>query len=164
VDVSFLLLVYLRLLQILCLTQKTKEMVRIVNYQKRTTEEGKDFFVLEIQGGIELVKSQATGKHYVTARKAYIPSTFDEMTCQALIGSELPGKVEKVACEPYEYVIKDTGEVITLAHRFEYVEENQQQENAITSNVEKSATKVDDFIQGIDEEHTFSKNGVLEHA
>lgn len=139
-------------------------MVRIVNYQKRTTEEGKDFFVLQIQSGITMVKSKETGKFYATANKATLSSTFDEETCKALIGTEMSGKVEKVACEPYEYTIRETGEIITLAHRFEYVEENQQKENAITSNVEKSATKVDDFIQGIDEEHTFSKNGVLEHA
>ncbi|OUL60991.1 hypothetical protein B8T70_17745 [Flavobacterium sp. AJR] len=30
-------------------------MVRIVNYQKRQTEEGKLFFVLEIQRGIEMI-------------------------------------------------------------------------------------------------------------
>jgi hypothetical protein len=68
-------------------------------------------------------KIQRTDKFYVTARKASISSTFDELTCQALIGTELPGKVEKVNCEPYEYTIKDTGEVIVLTHRFDYVEE-----------------------------------------
>ena len=50
-------------------------MVKIVNYQKRTTEQGKDFFVLELQGGIEMVKSQESGKFYITARKASISST-----------------------------------------------------------------------------------------
>lgn len=139
-------------------------MVRIVNYQKRTTEEGKDFFVLEIQSGITMVKSAATDKFYATANKATLSSTFDEETCKALIGTELAGKVEKVACEPYEYTIKDTGEIITLTHRFEYVDENQQQEMAITNNVERSTTKVDDFINEFDAENTFSKNGVLEHA
>ncbi|QOG57793.1 hypothetical protein [Flavobacterium columnare] len=139
-------------------------MVRIVNYLKRTTEEGKEFFVLEIQSGITMVKSATTGKFYATANKATLSSTFDELTCQALIGTELAGKVEKVACEPYEYTIKDTGEIITLSHRFEYVDENQQQEMSITNNVERSTTKVEDFISGIDAENTFSKNGVLEHA
>jgi hypothetical protein len=28
----------------------------------------------------------------LTARKASISSTFDELTCQALIGTELPGR------------------------------------------------------------------------
>jgi hypothetical protein len=36
-----------------------------------------------------MVKSKETDKFYVTARKASI-SSFDELTCQALIGTELP--------------------------------------------------------------------------
>ncbi len=133
-------------------------MVRIVNYQKRQTENGKEFFVLELQGGIEMVKSAETGKFYVTARKASISSTFDEVTCQALIGTELPGKVEKVNCAPYEYTIKDTGEVITLTHRFEYVEED-----AVTQNVEKSKTTIDDFMSKAPIGNAFSSNGQYAH-
>lgn len=134
-------------------------MVRISNYIKRTTEEGKDFFVLELQGGIELVKSQETGKFYVTARKTTISSTFDEGTCQALIGSELPGKIEKAECESYEYTIKETGEIITLSHRYEYVEE----QKASTPRVAKSTTTVDEFMSNIPSENSFSTNGQLQH-
>ena len=97
-------------------------MVRISNYIKRTTEEGREFFTLELQGGVEIVKSQETGKSYMTARKASMSCTFDELTCQSLIGTELPGSVKKVQCEEYSYTIKDTGEIITLSHRFEYVD------------------------------------------
>ncbi len=97
-------------------------MVRIANYQKRTTEQGKIFFTLELQGGVEIVKSHETGKSYMTARKASMSCTFDELTCQSLIGTELPGSVKKVECEEYSYTIKDTGEIITLSHRFEYVD------------------------------------------
>ena len=134
-------------------------MVRIVNYQQRQTENGKVFFVLEIQGGIEMIKSQETGKFYVTARKALMPSTFDEQTCKALIGSEIPGAVEKVTCAPYEYVIKDTGEVITLTHRFEYVEEAK----ATIQKVEKSHMTIDGFMDNVPVGNSFSTNGVLTH-
>ena len=103
-------------------SKKQEKMVRIVNYQKRTTEQGKEFFTLELQGGVEIVKSQETDKNYLTARKASMSCTFDELTCQSLIGSELPGSVEKVECEAYSYTIKDTGEIITLNHRFDYVD------------------------------------------
>lgn len=139
-------------------------MVRIINYQKRTTEEGKDFFVLEIQSGITMVKSVTTGKFYATANKASISSTFDELTCQALIGTELPGKVEKVNCEVYDYTIKDTGEVITLTHRFEYVDESENQEKAITQKVERSSTTVDEFVSSMNEENSFSSKEELEHV
>ena len=97
-------------------------MVRISNYIKRTTEQGKVFFTLELQGGVEIVKSQETGKSYMTVRKASMSSTFDEFTCQSLIGTELPGSIKKLEREAYPYTIKDTGEIITLNHRYEYVD------------------------------------------
>ena len=142
-----------------CLTQnQVKKMVRISNYQKRTTEEGKDFYILELQGEVELVKSQETGKLYMTARKASMSCTFDELTCQSLIGTELPGSVKKVACEDYSYTIKDTGEVITLSHRFEYIE----QEAAIQT-PEKSKTTIEEFMSKAPVGNSFSTNGQLVH-
>ena len=133
-------------------------MVRIINYQKRTTEQGKEFFVLELQGGIEMVKSKETGQFYITARKASISSTFDEVTCQALIGTELPGKVEKIECDSYEYTIKDTGEIITLHHRFEYLEDT-----ATTPSAEKSKSTIEDFMSPTPSGKSFSSNEQLAH-
>ena len=133
-------------------------MVRIVNYQKRTTEEGKEFFTLELQGGIEIVKSQETGKSYMTARKASMSCTFDELTCQSLIGTELPGSVKKVACEDYSYTIKETGEIITLSHRFEYVEYE-----APKYSPEKSNTTIEEFMAKAPVGNSFSTNGQLVH-
>ncbi|MBK9300626.1 MAG: hypothetical protein IPN14_08470 [Bacteroidetes bacterium] len=56
----------------------------------------------------------------MTAKTAYVATTFDVQTAEALIGSELPGTVVKVASEPYDYVVKETGETMTLTHRYEY--------------------------------------------
>jgi hypothetical protein len=65
-----------------------------------------------------------------------------------------------VASEPYEYVVKETGEVITLTHRFEYVED----EKAVTPKAEMSKTTFRDVMKNnYDEENTFSKNGELVH-
>jgi hypothetical protein len=97
-------------------------MVKIIDFKIRQSNEGKQFFALILQGGIEIIKSQ-NGNSYATVRKVSISTTFDELTCQTLLGTELPGSIEKVNCEPYEYTIEQTGEVITLNHRFEYVEE-----------------------------------------
>ena len=133
-------------------------MVRIVNYQKRTTEEGKEFFTLELQGGIEVVKSKETGKSYMTARKASMSCTFDELTCQSLIGTELPGSVKKIVCEEYSYTIKETGEIITLSHRFDYVEH----ENPSYS-PEKSKTTIEEFMSKAPVGNSFSTNGQLVH-
>lgn len=98
-------------------------MVTIISYKKSTSTQGKDFVSLKVQGGVEAIQSQQTGRMYLTSQTAYVPSTFDEATAQALIGSTIPGTVKRVASDPYEYTIKDTGEVVTLSHRFQYVPE-----------------------------------------
>lgn len=97
-------------------------MVKITGYSFRESNEGKPFYALTLQGGIEVVKS-SNGGSYVTIRKCSLPTTFDEETCKSLIGQELPGSIQKIACDPYEYTIQQTGEVITLSYRFEYVNE-----------------------------------------
>ena len=108
-------------------------MVRIINYKERQSETG-TFYVLEVQGGIQMVKSKTTDKYYATAKKAYIATTFDEVTCIALIGTEMEGCIKKEPCEPFEYTVRETGEVITLTERYVY------------SEVE-STTKEDEAIQ-----------------
>lgn len=95
-------------------------MVKIIEARKAQNKEGKEFISLKLQGNIEALQSQQTGKMYLSARTCYISSTFDEATAQALIGTQLPGIVRRVASDPYQYTIKATGEVITLAHRYEY--------------------------------------------
>ncbi|WP_282136023.1 hypothetical protein [Seonamhaeicola maritimus] len=118
-------------------------MVRIVNYKERLSEDGDAFLVLELQGGIEFVKSQSSNNFYATARKATVTSTFDEATCKALIGAELPGNIIKQECEPYEYVIEDTGEVIELSHRYQYIPEDAPVE---TQEEEMSNSTIEDFV------------------
>ena len=101
-------------------------MVQVVNYQTRTTEDGKQFFILNLEGEVEFVKSETTGNTYATVKKCNLSTTFSELTCKRLVGTELPGKITKVECKPYEYANPATGEVMTLTHRYEYcADENQ---------------------------------------
>jgi hypothetical protein len=95
-------------------------MVKIISSKVSQNSEGKSFVSLKLQGGIEAVQSMQTGKMYLTARTCYISTTFDEATANSLIGKELPGKIERVHSEPYDYKVESTGEVITLSHRYEY--------------------------------------------
>lgn len=126
-------------------------MVTIINFKERNKEDGTSFFVLEVQGGIEMVQSKVTGNFYATAKKAYLPSTFDAMTCQALIGTQMQGSVEKEACEPYEYTVKETGEIITLTHRYCYV----------PGEIEKSKSTYESFKPSVE---SFSLNDKPEMA
>ena len=95
-------------------------MVTIINYKEKQREDGRSFYVLEIQGGMDLVKSKETGMYYATAKRAYLPTTFDEQTCVALLGTQISGTIEKVECIPYEYIVKETGETIYLTHKWVY--------------------------------------------
>ena len=99
--------------------------VKIIDYRKRENKEGEEFFALIIEGGLEMVKSKQTGRYYATSKKASVTSTFDEETCIGLIGEKIPGSVQKVECEPYEMTIKDTGELVTLNHRWVYLKEGE---------------------------------------
>jgi len=95
-------------------------MVTISGYAERESKDGKKFYALTVQGGLEMVLSEETGRYYATAKQASVTSTFDEKTCQGLVGTKLPGRVSKVPCEPFEYTVQESGEVILLNHRWVY--------------------------------------------
>ena len=97
--------------------------VHIVEYKQRENSNGDEFFALILEGDIEMVQSQETGRHYATARRASVTSTFNEETCKRLIGKSMPGSIQKVECDSYEYTLPETGEIISLKHRYEYVPE-----------------------------------------
>ncbi|HTO16618.1 MAG TPA: hypothetical protein VLZ83_12665 [Edaphocola sp.] len=128
-------------------------MVRIINYKERQKEDGTSFFVLELQGGIEMVMSKSTGNFYATAKRAFIPSTFDEQTCTALIGTEMPGSIIKEDCDPFNYVVKETGEEISMTHRWVYVTDDAVRPKQETYRAEQNVIASSDV---------FSRNGILE--
>jgi len=107
-------------------------MVTIVDYKTYQKEDGTDFQVLIVQGGIEAVKSKASKKTYLTARKANLPCTFNAITCETLLGTQMPGSVHRIEVEPYQYLIPESGEMITLSHHYEYLDD---EETVIAKNV-----------------------------
>lgn len=109
-------------------------MVKVIGYKERE-KDGEKFFVLMLQGRPEIVRSLDTGKSYMTVRKTTLSCTFDEDTCKSLIGETFVGSIRRIACEPYEFVSEQTGEVIKLDFRYEYCEEAETQEEAIFEKV-----------------------------
>jgi len=96
-------------------------MVTIIDFNLRTSNEGKSFTTLTLQGDPEVIKSKSSGNHYFTARTASIVTTFSEETCKRMIGKELPGCIEKAPVdEPYDYQIPDTDEVIQLDYTYRF--------------------------------------------
>ena len=95
-------------------------MVTVNSFAKRETKDGRSFISLELMGSAELVQSANTGKFYATVRKCSIPATFDESVASSLVGTQMPGDIVRIECDPYEYSIQATGEVVTLQHTFGY--------------------------------------------
>lgn len=93
-----------------------KEIKRVRN------SKDEEFYGLIVQSGAMPVKSKKTGRVYITAKTAFVATTFDEETASSLIGSEFEGFIRRVETEPYEYTIEETGEIIMLNHRWEYVD------------------------------------------
>lgn len=106
-------------------------MVKIIDYRVRQNRDGEPFLALIVQDGITLVKSKETGLYYATAKKASVPSTFDEATCKGLIGQELDGSIERMDCPAYEFTNEETGEVIQMDHRWVFVKAGDTVEAAV---------------------------------
>jgi hypothetical protein len=95
-------------------------MVTIVGLEKRKAADGKEFNVMSLQGSVVVAISKATGKPYLTARKSSIPCTFDEILAKSLIGQSLPGEIERVEVDEYEFVVPGTKKKIKLNHSYRY--------------------------------------------
>ena len=97
---------------------KIKTMVKITGYKEVETKAGKQFFMLEVSDGVELAISKA-GNPYLTEKRAYISSTFDEDKCKDVQGMKLPGSILREECEQYSYV-NAKGDLVSLNHRYVY--------------------------------------------
>ena len=93
-------------------------MVTISDYKQCTSQDGREFFAITLQGEVTVNQSQ-NGSFYLTANKTLIPTSFNEAVCQNLIGKTLAGSIQKVPCESYEFT-NSTGETVTLNYRYQY--------------------------------------------
>lgn len=117
-------------------------MVTVIDYKECVSQEGRSFNAILVQGGLSVAISKETGNPYLTANKMLLSTTFNKQVCQSLIGTTLPGDILKVPCPDYVYQNKETGEMVTLSHKCQYVAEepkrevqNQQQVNPMPFNM-----------------------------
>ena len=96
-------------------------MVQVLEVVERTAANGDTFRVVIVGSEAQVVFSK-DGKPRVDSVKAGIPSNLPLQALQALIGSKLPGKIEKQECEPYTFT-GSNGEEITLDYRWQYAAE-----------------------------------------
>jgi len=95
-------------------------MVIVSAFETRQNSQGEDFSVLILEGDLEIVNSKTTGKQYAKVQRMSIPCTFSEQTAKRMMGKQLPGEIQRKECEAYEYISKQTGEVLTLTHSYAY--------------------------------------------
>ena len=94
-------------------------MVTIANATERTRKSDGSIFVSLDLIGEPTVTISSNGVPSLTAPRASLPSNLSLAVCQSLIGQKLPGSIERVECEPYQY-IKENGDVMTCTHKFQY--------------------------------------------
>ena len=96
-------------------------MVTIINYIVNENSDGETFISLELQGDITMIQSKSSGKFYATSKRARLASTFDEATAKLMIGQQIPGRIKKVQCTPYTYVIPESGNEVQLDYTYTFV-------------------------------------------
>lgn len=106
-------------------------MVTVKSFEKRKNADGEEFCVLFLEGGLTFQQSQKTGQFYALARKTSITTTLDEKSCKNLLGTQLPGSIKQVKCEPFEVINKETGEIKQFDNRWSFTPELETHEEAV---------------------------------
>lgn len=96
-------------------------MVTVSSFVVRQSEKGDPFIALVLEGDLELVKSRNSDRFYATTKKCSISTTFNEKMASLQVGKQLPGRIIKQECDPYEYLVPESGEVVKLSHTWMYV-------------------------------------------
>lgn len=100
-------------------------MLTVTNYRVFTGNSGEKFVSLELTGGIEMIQSKTSGDFYTRTKRCFIPFTDGEEAAELLLGTLIPGSIQRVKCEPYDYQLK-SGEVATLNHKYKYQQEEEE--------------------------------------
>jgi len=95
-------------------------MVTIIGLEKKTNLKTKEsYLVLLVQGSAEVLTSKATGRAYISSRRASVPCALSDLQAKALIGQTLPGSIEKVACTPFEVKLP-TGKKLKISETYQF--------------------------------------------
>lgn len=84
------------------------------------------FMSLKFKAVLKLFKVNQQAVITPLLKKAYIPTTFDQVMCQSFVGKEIEGTIVKEECENYLYVVKETGEELILNHRWVFTPEKKE--------------------------------------
>lgn len=96
-------------------------MVKIIGTETKINPKTKgQYNVIVLLGDVEVLTSKSTGKPYLTAKKVTIPTTLNQEQANELVGSTLPGKIEKIDCAEYEIKMPNSNKKIKINHTFQF--------------------------------------------
>ena len=95
-------------------------MVQIIGFEKKQSKSKESYAVLILAGEPEVMISKSSGRPYISAKKTTIPCALEENQAQALIGKELPGSIERVACTPFEVKLA-TGKKVRISTAYQFL-------------------------------------------
>jgi hypothetical protein len=95
-------------------------MVTIIGLEKKTNLKTKEsYLVLLVQGSAEVLTSKASGRAYISSRRASVPCALSDVQAKALVGQTLAGSIEKVACTPFEVKLP-TGKRLKISETYQF--------------------------------------------
>lgn len=96
-------------------------MVKIIDAQTRVNSKSNEKYnVIVLLGDVQVMNSKSSGKPYLSAKKVTIPTTLDEAQAKELVGTTLPGVIEKVDCPEYEIKMPNSNKKVKITHTFQY--------------------------------------------
>jgi hypothetical protein len=96
-------------------------MLKIIDTQTRVNAKTKEEYqVVVLLGNVEVLRSKSNSKPYLSAKKVTLPTTLNQQQAQELIGTSLPGEIEKVDCPEYEIKMPGTNKKVKINHTFQY--------------------------------------------
>jgi proteasome assembly chaperone (PAC2) family protein len=96
-------------------------MVKIIDAQTRVNSKTKmEYNVIVLLGDVQVLSSKSSGKFYLSAKRVTLPTTLDQNQAKELIGTTLPGVIEKVDCPEYEIKMPNSNKKVKITHTFQY--------------------------------------------
>lgn len=96
-------------------------MVKIIDAQTRVNSKTKaEYNVIVLLGDVQVLNSKSSGKFYLTAKRVVLPTTLDQVQAKELVGTTLPGVIEKVDCPEYEIKMPNSNKKVKITHTFQY--------------------------------------------
>ena len=95
-------------------------MVKIIDAQTKVNSKNEKYNVIVLLGDVQVLNSKTSGKPYLSAKRILMPTTLDEAQAKDLIGTTLPGIIEKVDCPEYEIKMPNSKKVVKITHTFQY--------------------------------------------